>query len=248
MKKITSLAFVVLLLFSSCVSEKNYNKSKNSSKIYGEGPEITQLLSIESFTSIDLAGAADVVIQQGDLQEVKVKGQSNIIDKIKKNVVNGMWTITLESGSYNYKNLTFYITVPSIKEVELSGSGDITINDFNSLNQLGLFIKGAGDIDFHNLNECKKLEVSIKGSGDVSSKSSSTSIEQLFVDIDGAGDFKALNTQTDDCTISIAGTGDCAVHVKNKLKVHISGVGDIKYKGQPTIEKKITGVGELIKN
>jgi hypothetical protein len=40
--------------------------------------------------------------------------------------------------------------------------------------------------------------------------------------------------------------GDCEVHVLNELNVTITGVGIVYYKGNPTINSSVTGMGQFI--
>jgi hypothetical protein len=55
---------------------------------------------------------------------------------------------------------------------------------------------------------------------------------------------KVLSTYQD-CTIRISGSGNCEVNVVNNLFVQVSGVGDIFYKGSPTLTSDISGVGNI---
>jgi hypothetical protein len=58
----------------------------------GNGDTETIILDLEDFSSIDLASSADVSITQGDVQEITVVGDANIIDLLITNVQNDQWT------------------------------------------------------------------------------------------------------------------------------------------------------------
>ena len=121
---ITTFTVIILgsLFITSC--------SKDRNRIEGQGPIVTKTLAVSQFSGLDLAGAMNVIISQGPTQEVKAVGQSNIIDRLKTDVSSGIWEAQLKDGSYHYDVLTIYITVPSIRAVSLSGSGNITVDDF----------------------------------------------------------------------------------------------------------------------
>ena len=51
--------------------------------ISGEGEVVTRTLDIDEFTGFTNAIAADVYVSQGDIQEVKIEAQENIIDNLK---------------------------------------------------------------------------------------------------------------------------------------------------------------------
>jgi hypothetical protein len=65
------------MLLSSC---GNNNCIKENNDI------ITEALDVKDFKNIVLAGTANVVISQGETQEVKVTGSTNIIRGIKTDV------------------------------------------------------------------------------------------------------------------------------------------------------------------
>jgi len=65
------------MLLSSC---SNNNCIKENNDI------ITEALDVKDFKNIVLAGTANVVISQGETQEVKVTGTTNIIRSIKTDV------------------------------------------------------------------------------------------------------------------------------------------------------------------
>jgi hypothetical protein len=70
--------------------------------------------------------------------------------------------------------------------------------------------------------------------------------DELTVIITGVGNIKAYEMKVDTCNITFTGVGDCHVFVNNELNVNLSGVGNVYYRGDPTIHSTITGVGRLI--
>jgi len=70
--------------------------------------------------------------------------------------------------------------------------------------------------------------------------------DELAISLTGVGTVKAFDLEVGTCTILITGVGDCEVNVKDELIVIITGVGDIYYKGDPSFDQTITGVGRLI--
>jgi len=68
----------------------------------------------------------------------------------------------------------------------------------------------------------------------------------LSVNLTGVGNINAYEMKVNTCSITLTGVGDCKVYVLNELNVTIAGVGYVYYKGNPSINSKITGVGNLI--
>jgi len=212
-------------------------------KIKGEGEPITKILTLENFNSLKIVGSDDVIVKQGDQQEVKVIGHSNIIDKIELKVKNGVWKIQLQKGDYAEYKLKFYITLPEIKSVDLIGSANVTLSDFNESKNISLKLISSGDILLNSFNGVDNLNVDIVGSGNVKANSEYSLIHKMDINITGSGNFNGGNLKVENCEVSITGSGNASVEVVQKLTAKIAGSGNVYYKGQAEIVKEISGSG-----
>lgn len=236
-----SLAGLLLasVSFTSCDKENN---CKN-----GSGGIITRTLSIPGFTGIDFQEAGEVIITQGAAREVVATGHANVVDNIKTEVSNGEWKIDLDHGCYDNYDLTIYITVPDLNEITLSGSGNITVNDFTDQGEdLDVNLSGSGSISLRSYNGPENLSVNISGSGIITAYSPISTLKNLNIKIGGSGDYLGFPIHSDDCTINISGSGNCQVFVNNTLDVKIGGSGSVFYKGHPTVTSNITGSGTIV--
>jgi hypothetical protein len=213
----------------------------------GEGTVTMKTISVNAFEGINLAGAENVVLQYGENQEVKVKGHPNIIERIKTEVKAGIWKIQLDKGSYKDYELTYYITIPKLKSILLTGSGDVKLKDFKNTTDLTVNLSGSGDVEFNEYAGSDILTIDLSGSGDVNFKTQITGIKNLIIKLPGSGDINASNALTENCTVKLSGSGDCKLNVKTKLDVSLPGSGNITYKGNPEVKKAIPGSGELKK-
>lgn len=68
---------------------------------------------------------------------------------------------------------------------------------------------------------------------------------RLDIRLTGVGDIEAHNYKVQDSSISISGTGDVKAWVTDDLDGKISGVGNIYYRGSPSIQPSITGIGKI---
>ena len=191
-------------------------------RISGEGPLVKKELNLENFNKIGLAVGGEVFLSRGNTQKVIVEGQENIINNIETDVDNGKWSIEFDRKANDYKKLTFYITVPEITGLSIAGSGRITTEDtFGQTSKMNMSIAGAGTIEFNG--STANLKVSIAGSGTV----------------------KAEDLQAENGKVSIAGSGNCYIHVNDQLNVSIAGSGDVRYKGSPSVKSSIAGSGNI---
>ncbi len=237
---ITATLLLISALITSC--EKDLNR------IEGEGIVSTKSIAVSGITGIELATACNVVISQGTTQEVKATGHLNIIDRLKTSVNENTWKIDLEKGTYTNYELTIYITLPNIENVNLSGAGDIIINDFKNQGNLSLDISGAGNIDLYSFESSGNLSLNISGYGNVTGKGEESNFKKSDIKFRGAGDYFGSLIQTDECFINIPGTGSCYVSVTDILDITIKGSGSVYYKGNPTIKQDINAAGKIIDN
>ncbi len=234
-KSITFCLFCFLVLPSSSTAQ---NWWKNGIK--GEGPIVEKEITMSSFNSVGLSINADVILAHGASQKIVIKGQKNIIENIKTNIKNDAWEIDFKKNAANFKNVTIYITLPKLKNVAVSGSGNITSKSLFQADKMKVAISGSGDISLNV--DTKELYCKISGSGGMKLKGKAT---EQNIAISGSGDISAFDLASETCTVSISGSGDCEVNVNNKLKASIAGSGDIAYKGDPSVRSSIAGSGDV---
>ena len=231
------LIIFISLFLTSC---------EDTNCINGAGGLTTRTLNLSNFTGIDMAIAADVLIQQGAAQNVEVTGHVNVLDRLDTDVSDGVWGIEFRKDCYKNYDLSVIITVPDINKVFISGSGDVEVNNFINQNDLRLDISGSGNIILNDFEDSEKLEVNISGSGKIFGNSDFTDLKRIDISISGSGTYNAYPIRTDDCNINISGSGNCFVYVSSMLNVNISGSGNVYYKGNPTVTTNISGSGNVI--
>ncbi len=235
--KITKLitAFLTIALLS--------NFQTNAQNIKGEGSAVSKNIDLPTITGIGLGIAADVYIKHGSTQKITIKGQQNIIDNIKTDVKGGSWNIEFKKQVKNHDDIKIYITMNTIKDLSIGGSGSIDCEDkFTNLGDLNLSIGGSGDIKLNA--DAKDINCSIGGSGEIELEGSG---DKLSISIGGSGDVEAFDMEVKECTISSAGSGDIKVNVANKLEASLVGSGDVTYKGSPKVSSSIVGSGDVEK-
>ena len=215
--------------------------------IQGEGTVTTETLNISNFDGINLAFSSNVTVRQGTVLEVTATGHLNIIEKISTSVSNNYWNIDfVDNECYQNDQLSIEITIPNISRLDISGSGNITVEDFLNQNNLSIDISGSGDLTLNAFEGTTNLNVEISGSGDMTANNDITTLNALELDISGSGDYSCFAISSNDCAVDMSGSGDCETRVGNTLNVNISGSGDVSYRGTPTITQTITGSGDLI--
>jgi hypothetical protein len=191
-------------------------------QLTGQGPVVKQELDLPAFRSIGLGASGTVYLYKGNTQKVEVEGQQNIIDALRKDVRNRSWNIGFDQRVRNYRKLVIHITLPTVEDLSIGGSGSIIAKDAFDAGDMKMSIGGSGAIEF--AGTAGDVMISIGGSGSVK-----------------AGDLKAAN-----CRVSIGGSGSAFIEVADKLDVSIAGSGNVHYKGRPVINSSVAGSGKVI--
>ena len=207
----------------------------------GMGPVVTRTLSLDNFHSFELQGSSQVILTQGSPQEVKVEGQANIIDLIELDVQSGVWEIEYMECVRNVDDLKIYITIPEVRNISLSGSGNITTQNIIDSEELEIFIFGSGNIDANI--DAGNLNARITGSGNINLAGEAGNSDMT---ISGSGNIRSFDLLSSVCDVTISGSGDARVFCEDELNVTISGSGNVRYKGTPVIDVNISGSGSLI--
>ncbi|HNW51904.1 MAG TPA: head GIN domain-containing protein [Prolixibacteraceae bacterium] len=214
--------------------------------IHGKGSLVERELTLEEFSAIENSGSFNVIVSQGSDQKVVAVGNANIIEHLNTSVEDGFWNICLDRGSYSFFDLTIYVTIPEVESLELSGSGDINLNEFNQDLAPEIIINGSGSFEMNEFESARELVVNMNSSGSFYAERHVNCFEKLTVRVSGSGSFHGYNIEVNDCKASTSGSGSCYVYAAGTLDASISGSGSIRYKGSPEVFSNDNGSGRLV--
>lgn len=239
MKSLKTGILVVAILSSINLNAQWWNGW--GSGMEGEGPIVEQTLNEGDFRGIALQVPANVELRQGNKQSIVVKGQQNIIDNLKTKIKGNTLHLGFEKSVSEHKELKFYITIPTLEDVSIHGTGKIVSKgNWTGLSDLDCSIHGSGDIALDI--DSRNVECTIHGSGDIRL---SGQTEYHRVKIHGSGDVNNTALNSKDGKVKIFGSGTAKVTVEKDLDVSIYGSGDVYYKGSPSLETSIHGSGNV---
>jgi hypothetical protein len=213
-----------------------------AARISGDGNATSQPREVGAFSSLELETSAEVAVKVGQPQRVVVVADSNLLQHVKTEVRGGKLVIDMDGDVRPKTPLRVEISVPELKDVEIDGSGDVTVE--GAKGDAGLSIDGSGDIRW--TGEAGELRVDIEGSGGVTLAGSAA---QLTIEVSGSGDVDASKLKARDAVVEVEGSGDVAVHVDGgKLRAEVSGSGDVDWSGEATVERAVvSGSGAIRK-
>lgn len=211
--------------------------------IIGEGELIKESKDIEGFSKLSLNIPAHVSILVSDSNSAVIVAQENIVESIELKAKNRTLVIQSDRLLKSTKPIEILITCTRLEGLEINGSGKIVIINSYRTQRANYTINGSGDIEAKVI--AKEIKSKINGSGDLHLFGQT---QNHKIQINGSGDLKAKNLISNNCNITINGSGNADLSVLEKLDVSIVGSGDITYLGDPVIESNITGNGKIKKN
>jgi hypothetical protein len=207
----------------------------------GSGNVVNQSRDAGTFNQIDLNGAGEIIITQGNTESITVEAEDNLMPYIKTSVNNNKLSISFDNGMpVPTKSVKFHITVKDLSSINISGSGKIISNNLN-VNNLAINVNGAADGNLSNFN-AQTLKIKISGAGKMTIAGT---VNDQTIDISGAGDYSANSLSSKTTSISINGGGKATVRVSNALNATINGGGQISYIGSPQVTQQINGAGNI---
>jgi len=207
----------------------------------------TQDRHLSGFNQISVMGSFDVYIVQGSAESVRVEAPADVIDKIATEVQNGQLKIynkhDYDLGSWfsGRKKIAVYVTVNELKNLGVSGSGDVNFKDGIHGESLTIRVSGSGDV--LGRVEVKNLDCSISGSGDMKI---SGHAQNSMVGVSGSGDYSGRDLITANTSVSVTGSGDASINASSSIDASVAGSGDVEYTGGAQhIAKSKSGSGEI---
>jgi hypothetical protein len=241
--KIRSLTAIIIftLFFTSCI-EINVD---DSPKIKGDGPVVEEEIHVSRFNAVESSICGNIFFSQGNEYKCTIKAQGNIIEVIDFDVKNNRLEISSDAEIKTSNEISIFITSPEYTSLALTGSGDIIAQTAIYANNIQFRLTGAGNIKIDDF-AAKQITTEITGTGSV--KLSGKDIVDLHkITISGTGNIESIDLPVKEIRIFSSGVGNCNIHAIDILDVTISGVGNVFYKGSPSISSKISGVGSLTK-
>jgi len=232
------------LLIALSVIAIGCNVNINHDRVEGNGNIRKETRNITGFKGLVVSGSFDVVLVQGDVFSIGIEADENLIEYIDVKKNDGQLEISEKDGYelHSKSGIKLRIQMPVVENLSLSGSG--TVKGETSLTNsdaIEIDIAGSGNITLEI--KSPKVNVEIAGSG---TANLSGTTRKLRVDISGSGECMAEDLLSEDCDVSIGGSGTARVYASISLNASIGGSGDIYYRGEPKdVRKSVGGSGNV---
>lgn len=212
--------------------------------IKGKGTVVSEVRNIQGFNEIDLDIDARVEFRQDSVYYVEVQAQSNLLPHLRTKIKDGEMEIDFDCWVRSHEDITIIIHAPTIKKLEVNGSGTIVALTPIQSTHLNTEISGSGSIRLQDI-QVGTYESDISGSGEI--EISAGTVDYGEIEISGSGEQEMLSVQFKTATIDISGSGKVRLSCTESLTVEISGSGTVYYSGNASVNSSISGSGEIIK-
>jgi hypothetical protein len=191
-------------------------------RVEGSGNVVSETREVGDFDRIAVESFGTVNVEVGPAASLTVEAEDNVLPLLVTEVDGSTLRLGSEPNTSfrDVEEPVYTITVPSLEEVSISGSGDVTVTGLSN-DTFAATISGSGDI--RPAGEAVSLDVSISGSGA----------------------FHGEGLAVADAEVDVSGSGSVVVDAADSLDVSISGSGDVRYLGDPVVGRSVSGSGSI---
>jgi hypothetical protein len=231
--------------------------------IRGSGEVVEEVRAANGVSGVDLATMGTLHIEVGDRESLRVEAQDNLMEYLETEVRNGQ----LRIGTRNRVRLRstrpihYYLTVTGLDTIAISSSGDIEAPDLQA-ERFSITIASTGDLEMGDLEadtltvktsssgdvtmgklNADTLEVNISSTGDLDIAGGEVKTQQ--VTITSSGRYTAQDLASEEADVRLTSSGSATIWVQDNLKASLSSSGDLRYRGDPTVDATTTSSGDV---
>ena len=206
------------------------------------------LIEGEEFSRFTFKSVGEVFLVQGNACSLEIKGNPDLIGKVKSNILDGELSIVFDVNIKDWSDLQilgspklqYFVTMKTVDAVKMGGAGNLEAGRLEA-DKLSLVHSGLGKMQISDLH-CQDLTVELGGLGEILLKGS---VQSQTVDLTGAGSYDAEGLTSRTARVALSGAGSANVWVEETLDANVSGAGSIRYKGNAKVTQSSSGVGDI---
>lgn len=218
-------------------------------------PFIGSANEYKPFTAIEVSGAYEIIVIQGDIHDVMPEGDKDLIAntdvKVKGHTLyiesnkewaddESLWTTMFKSDNKGKARVRIKIILPVLEEIVFAGASYGTVSNFET-EDLTVNISGAA-----------RLTVNVKANHIIAGVAGASvlvlkgSCKELRADIAGAARLRAMTLISNRANVKASGASKADVWISDTLEANAAGASSIIYGGTPgQIRKNATGVSRV---
>lgn len=204
--------------------------------------QIIKEYEVDEFDQLEFEGPYHIELRQGTKERLEIRASGKVHSEILVSTSGNRLVVSLpEKIVAKKKSIEVYLTIADLSELVLRGSVKLETPERLKMDDLKIDFTGAGDI---NLNlEVNRLVSDIRGVGSFWLEGKADYHKVIF---SGVGSYNAKNFVSRNTSVESGGIGRVEVFALEKFIGNASGVGTIKYFGNPAdVIVDASGIGKV---
>jgi len=199
----------------------------SSNAVAGNGTVAHDVRQVGPVAGLEVSGPLEVNVRVGEATTLAVDADSNLLPLIRTEVSGGTLRMWVEGSVRSTNSLRVTYTTPSLKDINSSGSGRLTVNNLNG-DALDISKSGSGSATL--TGQVRSLEVRNSGSGQINANG--LRIGEARVSQSGSGRTALGPVQGRELSLRVSGSGSVqASGAVNAIRAHTSGSGSVDATG-----------------
>jgi len=224
------LIFLSSLILASC----NLGLSGNR-KVREEAREVAP------YSNIVATGGLEVTISEDGTHKALVKADANLLPYIETKVEEQPLYVSTTKPISSAKELHVFLSTKQLRSVSLSGA--VEFKSLGTLKADKLNFEGSGATETKLSLDVNDFVCSLSGASQIDCKGRAENVE---LEASGASEINWYDFEIENLDIAASGACDAEVFVNKSLRIELSGASELKYRGQPKIEKtSVSGASEI---
>ncbi|MFD2574589.1 head GIN domain-containing protein [Spirosoma soli] len=226
---LASFAFIVTLI-TACSRREDIGPYQQAEQTY----------SLSNFNRLDMGSAFTIDVRQGNNFSIVATGDSRNLDDLDIYVRNNTLVARYRTNRNRKYETSFAITMPTLRGVSFSGASRSTVADFTNIDELDVELSGASKGEF-SVN-AGRMNLELSGASLLDVDGAGTTIQ---AEISGASNLHAFNYPAERATIDASGASKADLTVANSLTVDASGSSLVRYRGNPSVQQRVSGASKV---
>ncbi|GMQ27492.1 GIN domain-containing protein [Algoriphagus confluentis] len=237
MKSSNSLIYILFFLsFLSC-----RERDGSSDNRYDEIKELSGVAKLK------VKGVFNLMLTQSDQESIQVIGNQKLVEKLQINQNGDLLELTLEdvkSSFFEMDELEVRLSISNLESFEFNGVGNVETQNAFHTDQTAIQGEGVGNLELEIQSKQITADLNLVGSMKLKGESALLNITN-----EGIGNIDASQLNAEKVNLISSGIGRIAVHCTGELSLDVSGIGEVKYTGNPTVIKEnVSGIGKVTRN
>ena len=231
----------MILILWGMVIGSSFNACTTNLKRTSEN-DVEKEYDLEYFDKIDLEGGYNVHLIQGEVSGIIMTTSEGNQDKFRVWVDNRVLHVTTKLKNIATDEVRLDITVKELSDLNIEGGVFLTTKGFIDVEDLNISVQGGA----HLKMQLTGKQIKARAEGGVNMEFEGVA-EEFIASTEGAGNIDADNLKSKRVNCHVTGVGNASVYATEELDASVEGLGKISYRGNPTINKQVNGIGLVYK-